>query len=287
MLTAESIAFLALRIRQSAETGTFAYRNCTGGWGEQKRPLLAAISRAGGGYYWRRRGKPAITAFMSSARQATDEAQMLRWWALYSAGDQQSGARIMNALQGLCQAAARKAARRESIPFEDLSQQAALAATEAVSSFDPSRGLSLSSWAAGKIRSELAEFCADNRQLKGLTIRIPRSAWRQMSELKAAESCLKENGQPVSRASLAEISGLSHGRIVQLQALSSWAPAAVDPSCANDPLQDLLRREQQKLVRAAVSRLTPGQQQALQGEDAGRKSRALAALSADRSLASG
>lgn len=176
-------------------------------------------------------------------------------------------------LETLCRALAGAAARRETnLEYEDIYQQACLAALEAKQDCPDLTAPE----AAVRVRGAISEFCADYRSS---CMRLPRSVWRQLSRVKAAKDRLPRG----SEEELAREAGVS---VRQLLFLSSLGEAEwQEPASDCDPLQQLIRKEETERLIRALRRLSPAQRGNLASPLPHRRKRALAALSADRELA--
>lgn len=184
-------------------------------------------------------------------------------------------------LQELCEPLVRMAARREQLEAEDLSQQAYLAALEALGSWREERGCRRA-WVSGKVRAELSEYCALERRLHGMPLRLPRSVWRQLRALGRARHQMQ--GQRADDRSVASMSGLSERQVKKLTAIAALQPAAEEIIGGEDPLTLLIEKQRRETLLGALSRLSPAQKANLSSGDASRRRRALAALSSDRAL---
>lgn len=192
-----------------------------------------------------------------------------------------SQTQALHELQELCEPLVRAAARREQLEADDLFQQAYLAALEALGSWREECGCRRA-WVSGKVRAELSEYCALERRLHGMPLRLPRSAWRQLQALKRARHQMQ--GQRADDRSIASLSGLSERQVKKLTAIAALQPAAEEIVGGKDPLMLLIEKQRREAILAALSRLSPAQKANLSAGDSSRRRRALTALSADRAL---
>jgi RNA polymerase primary sigma factor len=123
------------------------------------------------------------------------------------------------------------------VPFEDLVQEGTVGLVCAVARFDHRRGPKLSTYAAWWIRRSLMDAVGGAR-----TIRIPRSARRQMAAVHRAEEELRASAPaPASEQAVAGRSGLSV-RTVRALSVVPHVSASLDEPVGDDatPLRELV-----------------------------------------------
>lgn len=127
---------------------------------------------------------------------------------------------------------ARSPARLQ-ISFDDLLQVASLALIRAVEAFDPTRGISFSSFAVPTIRGALLHELRDRRPM----VRIPRSLWDLRQRVRQLQDARRTLGQtPLDRVALTLLLGCSEADLIEVERLQeATEPRSLDAPRAADP----------------------------------------------------
>ena len=135
-------------------------------------------------------------------------------------------------------------------PLEDLFQVASLGLVNAAKRFDPTRGLSFTTFAVPTITGELKRHFRD----RGWAIHVPRDLKESVVRVKRAIA--EYDGRPPTPAQLAQATGLSLEAVLEAlevagvqRTLSLDAPAGNEED-ASTALGDMLGKEDDDLARA-------------------------------------
>jgi RNA polymerase sigma-B factor len=136
-------------------------------------------------------------------------------------------------------------------PLEDLFQVASVGLVNAVDRFDPTRGISFTTFAVPTITGELKRHFRD----RGWAIHVPRDLKEAVVRVKRAIA--GHDGRPPTPAQLAQATGLSLEAVLEAlevagvqRTLSLDAPAGSVEDAAGTALGDLLGTEDAELARA-------------------------------------
>jgi RNA polymerase sigma-B factor len=196
------------------------------------------------------------------------EAELFRRCA---AGDQQARARLIERYMGLARSLAR---RYESSgeSMEDLTQVAFLGLVNAVSRFDPDRGLAFSSFAVPTILGEVKRYFRD----RTWAVRVPRSLLELSLRIHTATIELeRRSGHSPTVAELCDHLDLDEAQVLDaLQAGRSHRATSLDAPqssrndeatlgerIASDTARDYFRRADDRLVLAPLLATLPPREQ--------------------------
>jgi RNA polymerase sigma-32 factor len=181
----------------------------------------------------------------------------------YRAGDRMAGQRLVEACLPFVMTIALEY-RRWGLPMEDIVQEGNIGLLKAAERFDPDRGCRLATYAAYWIRAEIREHVARGYRI----VRLGSSK----SERRALRIYRKTHERNPS--ALAELSGLSEARVVELLPLLMARDVSLERSPdegkapvdrladdANSPEEEACRADEaqhvQAALRAVVAELSP------------------------------
>jgi len=139
-------------------------------------------------------------------------------WKAREEGDRVARERIVLSQQGLIGILAGEASKRERgrVNLDDLRQEANVLLLRAIDRFDSSYEVPFGAFAAHVIRCGLVEYCSAQRQLGGLPVRVPRSVWRHVEEVRAASDQLRARQIAVTPQAISAMTTVSLDRAAQL-----------------------------------------------------------------------
>ncbi|MDI3287177.1 sigma-70 family RNA polymerase sigma factor [Polyangium sp. 15x6] len=185
----------------------------------------------------------------------------IRW----KAGEREAGRLLVEACLSYVMTIAREY-RQWGAPFEDLVQQGNIGLLQAAERFDPTRGYRLATFANYWIRAEIRDYVTRNYRIVRLgTSKAERRAVRFFRRAFARDA-----------ATLAERTGLSEQRAHELIPLLAGPDAPIDTGAQSDgpadsalsPEAEVCRADEHaqitRAVKAALSELSPREQQVLE-----------------------
>lgn len=147
---------------------------------------------------------------------------------------------------------ARRYARSERMPLQDLIQEGNLGLIKAVERFDHRRGFRFSTYASWWIRHALTRGLAD----KGRVVRLPVHALENKARVaRVMRAFASQNGVAPNLAQLVEATGLSEDKVAVATELSTDAHFSLDAPVGNDTERsfvDYLRYEDEQSVEDRI-----------------------------------
>ncbi|MBX3174805.1 MAG: FliA/WhiG family RNA polymerase sigma factor [Gemmatimonadaceae bacterium] len=146
---------------------------------------------------------PSVSEQRTEPVARTTAAPSLSLWSRAQSGDELARNQLLNEHLGLVHYIARQLARgrKGEIELDELLSAGALGLTAAVDSFDASRGLAFSTFAAPRIRGAILDELRRQDH-------VPRSVRRKTREIKAASEALNQDGEEISDDAMATRMGV-------------------------------------------------------------------------------
>jgi len=193
-------------------------------------------------------------------------------------GDRVARERIVLSQQGLIGILAAEASKHERgrISLEDLRQEANVLLLRAIDRFDSSYDVPFGAFAAHVIRCGLVEYCSAQRQLGGLPVRVPRSVWRHVEEVRAATDQLRARQIPVTAQAVSAMTTVSTDRAGQLLDLLAKRRVELDGEDADaadatdqQPSERAIAAERMQAIMEELRQLPAKQREAVVREALG------------------
>jgi RNA polymerase primary sigma factor len=147
---------------------------------------------------------------------------------------------------------ARRYARTERMPLQDLIQEGNLGLMKAVERFDYRRGFRFSTYASWWIRHALTRGLAD----KGRVVRLPVHALENRARVaRVTRKLTSQNGVAPTLAQIVEASGLSEEKVLGASEISTDAHFSLDAPVGNDTERsfvDYLQYEDDRTVETRI-----------------------------------